>query len=434
MSEINLNYNPHKFQKQIHDDPARFKVVVAGRRFGKSVFARMHILLNALYVPGLYWIVNPTYKQGKMIHWRELKKEVPPELITYKNEQELSIELVNGSRIEIKGADNENSLRGVGIKGVVFDETADQQPHVFWDIIRPTLVDSEGWAIFIGTPRGFNWFYDLYLKGKEGTKEKEEGWSSYKFTSYDNPHLNPKEIDEAKRATDEDSFAQEYMSEFKKFKGLIYKNFNRETHVIEPFEIPNDGEWEIYRAVDFGYGANPTVCLWIAVAPDNKWYVIDEYHDIKEVSDYHCGIILSKSAQYPSSQISWGDPSNSMLIKEWGLKGVYLTPARRTVELQGGQTNLTQWVATGINMIQEKLKVSVIDQKPQLFIFKNCEYIIKEFEAYEWEEPKNELLNNPGRPKKANDHALDALRYFACSYTGRQYYVPPADNKNWSFS
>ena len=114
-----LEYKPHSNQKMLHDDEHRYKVVCAGRRFGKSVFARMHVVLNAMHTPGLYWIVNPTYRQGKQIHWHELKKEIPRELIDYKNEQELSIHLVNGSRIEIKGADNEDALRGVGLKGVV---------------------------------------------------------------------------------------------------------------------------------------------------------------------------------------------------------------------------------------------------------------------------------------------------------------------------
>ena len=195
--DINLNYSPHKFQNQIHDDTARFKVVVAGRRFGKSVFARHQCLLNALYEPGLYWIVNPTYRQGKQIHWHELKKEIPHELVDYKNEQELSIHLVNGSRIEIKGADNENALRGVGLKGVVIDEAADQKSKVWEEIIRPTLLDSQGWAVFIGTPKGFNWFYELYLKGEKGSKVYDPEWVSYHFTSYDNPYLKKNDLEKA---------------------------------------------------------------------------------------------------------------------------------------------------------------------------------------------------------------------------------------------
>ena len=430
--DINLNYQPHAKQKLLHDDTHRYKVVCAGRRFGKSTFARHHVLLNALYNPGLYWIVNPTYRQGKQIHWQDIKKEIPPDLIEYKNEQELSIHLVNGSRIEIKGADNENSLRGVGLKGVIMDEAADQKPHVWEEIIRPTLVDSKGWGIFIGTPKGFNYFYDLWLRGRRGSKTYESDWKSFRFTSYDNPHLDPGEIDQAKseatRAKREETFAQEYMAEFKKYEGLIYKNFNRETHVVEPFEIPYTTDWEIYRGIDFGYGVNPTVCLWIAVSPEGKWYVIDEYYETKDSSDYHCGMILSKSGQYQSATLSYGYPSNPMLIGDWSKKGVYLTAALRTLN-----TNLRDWVSTGIDIITEKMKISVLDHLPSFFVFKNCDNFIGELEKYEWQEPKDERLNHPGRPRKANDHGPDACRYFAISYRGKQSYQVPEDHKDWSF-
>lgn len=146
---MKLEYKPHLNQQILHDDPTRYKVVVAGRRFGKSVFARHHCFLNALYNPGIYWIISPTYRQGRMIHWRALLNEIPSDLISYKNEQLNQIQLVNGSLIELKGADNEDSLRGVGLKGVVMDEAADQKPHVWEEIIRPTLIDSEGWAILL---------------------------------------------------------------------------------------------------------------------------------------------------------------------------------------------------------------------------------------------------------------------------------------------
>lgn len=422
---MEIKYKPHKNQKILHDDNHRYKVVVAGRRFGKSVFARHHCFLNAIYNPGLYWIVNPTYRQGKQIHWHELKKEIPPEFVSYKNEQELSIHLINGARIEIKGADNEDSLRGVGLKGVVMDEAADQKSRTFWEIIRPTLLDSEGWAVFIGTPKGFNWFYELYLMGQKGSKTYDKEWKSWHFSSYDNPYLKTKEIDKAKETTDEDSFAQEYLAEFKRYKLAIYANFERKTHVIKPFEIPfYSSEWEIYRAIDFGYGAAPTVCLWVAVN-DDRWYVIDEYYEIKDTSDYHCGMILSKSQNYPSPVASFCDPANSQIIQEWQKKGVYLTAASRE-----GNTNLTEWVKTGIDIINEKIKISAIDQKPRFFVFNHCENLLKEIESYRW---KEEADGTTKRPEKLDDHGPDALRYFAISYRGRQNVVIPDDGKDWSF-
>ena len=436
--EINIDYKPHKFQKQLHDDPHRYLVICAGRRAGKSKFARMHCFLNAIYTPGLYWIVAPTYRQGKQIHWQELKKEISPELIDYKNEQELSIHLINGSRIEIKGADNEDALRGVGLKGVVIDEAAKQKPHVWEEILRPMLIDSGGWGIFIGTPRGFNWFYELWLKGKKETKKYDPDWSSYKFTSYDNPYddagkLDPKrkkkEIDKAKLETDEDTFSQEYLAEFKKFRGLIYRNFNREAHVIEPIDISEYQGWELYRAVDFGFD-NPTTCLWIAISPgDNgKWYIIDEYYESKQSSDYHVGIILSKSGQHFPVTLTYGDPSAPQIMADWAEKGLYISPARRD-----SNTNKGEWVGHGIDIVQERLKISSVDKKPQLFVFNNCENTIREFETYRWKEERNSQLNNPGRPEKANDHLLDALRYFAVSYRGTQRTELPEDNKDWSF-
>lgn len=432
MAKIEIKYVPHANQKKLHADKHRYIVVCAGRRFGKSVFARMHCLLNALHDPGLYWIVSPTYKQGKMIHWHDLKKEIPPELITYKHEQELSIHLVNGSRIELKGADNEDSLRGVGLKGVVLDEAADQKPHVWEEIIRPTLVDSRGWAVFIGTPKGFNWFYDLWLRGQKTSKTYDEDWSSYQFSSYDNEYLPEGEIDKArKEATSEDKddvFAQEYMAEFKKFTGLIYRNFDRRVHIFDPTELDlgSGYGWEIYRGVDFGFD-NPTACVWIAVK-DDTWYVIDEYHESKQSSDYHCGIILSKSAQYPACVASYGDPAAAQAINDWAQRGVFITSARRDPG-----TNRGEWVGHGIDLLQEKLKISVMDQRPRLFVGKNCTNLIHEFETYRWKEERDSQLNNPGRPEKANDHLLDALRYFTVSYRGRQeVYIEP-DNKDWSF-
>lgn len=424
--EINVKYKPHKHQKMLHDDKHRFIVVVAGRRFGKSVFARHHCLLNALYNPGLYWIVNPTYRQGKQIHWHELKKEIPPELVTYKNEQELSIQLINGSRIEIKGADNEDSLRGVGLKGVVIDEAADQKLKIWEEILRPTLLDSGGWAIFIGTPKGFNWFYDLSLKGDPKSKTYDSDWATYQFSSYENPYLKRGELEKARKSTDEDTFHQEYLAEFKRYKLAIYSIFDRKTHVIEPFDIPFYGDWEIYRGLDFGYGAEPTVCLWIAVSPEGKWYVIDEYYEIKDTSDYHSGVILAKSSSYPSAVTTFGDPANPQIMQDWAKRGVYVTSARRE-----GNTNLTEWVKTGIGIIQEKMKTSPIDQKPQFYVFNHCENFLKEVESYRWKEERDGTTR---RPEKYNDHGPDALRYFAISYQGSRNVILPKDGKDWSFT
>ena len=118
-------YTPHEKQLEIHKSPARFKVLNWGRRTGKSVFAINHTLIEAMKRPGRYWIVAPTYRQAKNIYWLEvIPQSIPKEVVLKKNEQELTVHLINGSVIELKGADNQDSLRGAGIKGLILDEYA----------------------------------------------------------------------------------------------------------------------------------------------------------------------------------------------------------------------------------------------------------------------------------------------------------------------
>lgn len=402
---------PHKYQEQILNDAHRYQVIVAGRRFGKSILSRGKVILEALTNPGLYWIINPTYRQGKTIHWTKLKKEVPEELITYKNESELILELKNGARIEIKGADNKDSLRGVGLKGVVFDETAEQNASTWFEVIRPTLIDSEGWAMFIGTPKGFNWFYDLYLRGLEDTATKDPEWKSWHFTSYDNPKLKGKEIDKAKNETDDDTFTQEYLAEFVKFKGLIYSDFDRDVHVIKPIEIQD--HWEIIGGVDFGWN-NPTAYVFIAISDNDTWYIVHEYYETEQSSRYHCGNV--RSTAYSLGLRNWasyGDPSATQEMDEWALEGVPVSAARKDMG-----TNMTNWVGHGIGLVKKRLKVDSITKKPKLLVFNNCENTIKEFMSYRWKEDKN-MEGKPDRPEKVNDHLMDALRYAVVSHMRR---------------
>lgn len=120
--------------------------------------------------------------------------------------------------------------------------------------------------------------------------------------------------------------------------------------------------------------------------------------------------------------------SRPLLRDEWGKKGVYMTPADRSTG-----TTLANWVGMGINILNEKIKISPIDQKPQLFFFKNCDNTIREFQSYRWKEERKPALYNSGRPEKADDHCMDALRYFAVAFKGRRRIEFPDDDKDWSF-
>lgn len=412
------------WQKEVALDSHRFKIICAGRRAGKSVLSRLTILKWATENVGRYWIVSPTYKMSKMIHWRELTKEVPKEWIAKKNEVELSITLTNGSLIELRGAENPDNLRGVKLRGLIIDEIASIRnwDWLWSEVLRPTLTDYQAPAMFISTPKGFNHFYDLYQMGQG----KDESYKSWRFNSYDNPHISKDELDLAKKELSDDTFAQEYLADFRKYTGLVYKNFERTIHVIEQFTIPDD--WYIFRGLDFG-STNPTACLWVATDNDDNIYVISEHYATGETIDYHAGVINSNPY---SSRItaSYGDPSGAQWISEFSSRGIYITPANKQTGTSGDN-----WVRYGIEMVAERLKVipghfvnaiskdGAKTSQPKLFIFSNCTNLIREFETYRWKEKsvtQAQDLNEPDSPEKANDHALDALRYVVVSYVRPQ--------------
>lgn len=437
----------HQGQYEVALNPARFKIICAGRRWGKSVLSRMLVLKWALDEYGLYWLVSPTYAQGKDIHWLQgFKREIPPSSVAKWNDSDLSVTLRNGSTITLKSAEHPDRLRGVKLRGLVVDEIASMRnwDWLWQEALRPTLTDYSSPAVFISTPKGFNHFYDLFQRGQGG----DDAYTSWRFTSYDNPYIPKEEIDQAKKELDDDIFAQEYMADFRKFTGLVYKDFTQH-HIIRRYEIP--AEWRIYRAIDFG-STNPTACLWIAVDNDDNWYIVDEYYETGKTIDYHAGMINAN----PLSQrviATYGDPSGAQWINEFSRRGVYITPANKDTG-----TAQQNWVRYGIEKVSEKIRRlpgrvrprEEIDESEegyaQLYVFSHCENTIREFEFYRWKEKPptaDQALNEPDQPEKAKDHTMDALRYFAVSYAqpdtkdvalyGQDYELvnDPQEDKKW---
>ena len=424
----------HRGQLEVANDTHRFRVICAGRRWGKSVLSQLIAIKWAVANPGgTVWIVSPTYRQGKQIHWKGLQQILAKtDWVVKKNEVELSITLKNGSVIELKGAENPDALRGVKLRGLVIDEIASIRNWVWlWsEVLRPTLTDYEAPTIFISTPKGYNHFYELFELGRD-PEQTTDGYKSWRFTSYDNPYIKEEEIDNAKKELTEDTFQQEYMADFRKYTGLVYKEFQREVNVIEPFDIPDS--WSFYSGLDFG-STNPTAWIRIAVDNDENWFIIAEHYETGQTIDYHAGIINSRRVGRPDIA-SYGDPSGAQWISEFAQRGIYITPANKEVG-----TNFNSWVRFGIEKVSEKLKsipghsVPRLSQMvdtggmPGLFIFNTCVATIREFETYRWKEKsvtQAQDLNEPDVPEKANDHAMDALRYFAVSYRKHEPVVLP---------
>ena len=244
---VDLNFDLHTKQAEVFQSRARFRVCAAGRRFGKSYLSAIELLINGLQEVNKYgyplnnkevWYIAPTFAQGKDIMWN-LLKDIGHEVIASALENTATLKLINGRTIKIKGSDRPDTLRGVGVAFVVLDEYAFMKPEV-WDlIIRPTLADVMGSALFIGTPDGKNHFYDTWLQA-----ETDEDWESFMFNSTDNPVLPLAEIEAAGKVMTQQAFRQEFEASFEAAGGGEF----RESEFIYMERPPESGP--IYIAVD----------------------------------------------------------------------------------------------------------------------------------------------------------------------------------------
>ena len=216
-----LKVTLHNAQMKIFKSDKRFKVASCGRRFGKSYLAAWVLIIKALQSEDKdVFYVAPTFQQAKDILWSILK-DVGQNVIKSTHENTATITLVNDRKIYLKGSDRPDTLRGVGLAYVVMDEYASMKPEVWEMILRPTLADVRGGALFIGTPAGKNHFHKLWLEAQ--LPENEKDWESYQFVSTDNPFLDPEEIEAAKKSMSTQAFRQEFEATFESFSGGVFK-------------------------------------------------------------------------------------------------------------------------------------------------------------------------------------------------------------------
>lgn len=382
MSQPNITLTPA--QKKIATNHSRFRVVNAGRRFGKTVLSVEEMVSCAVVKKDArIAYVAPTYQQARDISWDLLIKRT--EGIRIKtNESRLEITVSNmhkgESKIVLRGWESIDNLRGQAFDLLVLDEVA-MMRHFFahWqEVLRPTLTDRKGMTLFISTPKGFNHFYDLY-------NTDQPDWQSFHFTSYDNPTIDREEINAAKHSMPEDAFSQEYMADFRKQSGLVYKEFRREIHVTEdkPKKVVHR-----YGALDFGFN-NPAALLDIEIDDDNVYWVTAEWYKTGQTHEQIAELAAEKryNAVYP-------DPEEAAGIETLRRKQVNV---REVTKGKGS-------VVAGIDRVRELLKQN------RLRVHKSCQHLISEFEMYAYEEEKTGT-NRDDLPVKENDHALDALRY-----------------------
>jgi predicted phage terminase large subunit-like protein len=273
----NLNFQLLPWQQEVYKDPTRFKVIAAGRRCGKSRLAATTLLIEGLKCPAgsavLY--VAPTQGQARQIIWHVLM-ELGREIIASSHVNNMDITLINGATIYVRGADRPDTLRGVSLTYAVLDEVADIKPEAWEQVIRAALSDKKGRALFIGTPKGRNWFYDLF---KLGQSEDDNDWKSWHFTTKDNPLIDPSEIEAAKKTMSSFSFKQEYMASFDNAGSDIFKE-----EWLKYGEEPDYGSYYIAcdlagfeevakQAANSKKRLDQTAIAIVKVTEDGKWFV-----------------------------------------------------------------------------------------------------------------------------------------------------------------
>ena len=243
-------------QGEVFQSKTRFRVLVAGRRFGKSYLSCIELLNAAIQRPGeVYFYCAPTYRMAKDIAWKTLKSLVPQPWIASKNESDLKIELRNGSMIELKGTENAMALRGRSLGGVVLDEAAFMDSAVWFEVLRPALADKQGWALFISTPEGTaSWFYDLWNYAAE---PESNDWDRWSYTTIQGGNVPPEEVEAARGQLDPRTFRQEFEASFENLSGLVAINFSEENISTTAIDIP---QLPLWIGLDFNVDNMSAVC------------------------------------------------------------------------------------------------------------------------------------------------------------------------------
>lgn len=261
----------HARQMEVFKSKARFRVIVAGRRWGKTQLCKIAIITEARKRKRLIWYVAPTYQMARQIMWNDLVESIPRAWIKKQNETLMTIVLVNGTIIQLKGADKPDTLRGVGLHFVVLDEFQDMREETWTKVIRPTLSSTKGKAIIIGTPKSFNHLYDLYMLGQKAEYVKLRFWQSWQFPTITSPFIPPEEIEAAMNDMDEKSFRQEYEASFETMSGRVYHAFDRRVNVKR---CPFNPRLPIWVGQDFNN--DPMSGVIIQPQPNGELWIVDE--------------------------------------------------------------------------------------------------------------------------------------------------------------
>lgn len=378
-------------QQTIADSKKRFIVASCGRRFGKTTLAIRKLCEWASQPNQQIWYVAPTHGMAKQIAWQTLKEKLISLRWTKKiNEADLSIVLINGSRISLRSADNPNRLRGIKSHGLVIDEASEIDITTWTEVLRPTLSDTQGSAMFCFTPKGVaTWTYDLYQQAKVDPNN----WDSFQYTTLDGGQVPPEEIEQARKDLDQRTFEQEYESKFVTYKGIIYYNFGDHSVLSHTVDKPKN----IMIGMDFNISP---MSACIATKANGGLVVFDEIviygsntdEMVQEINTRYgdCNITIYPDPASRQRKTSAGGRTDLNILQNAGFKTLCRPSHPR--------------IRDRINAVNSALKS--MDGTQRLWVTSNCKHVRNSLSRMVYKE-------NTSIPDESDglDHMADALGY-----------------------
>lgn len=403
-------------QQTVADDISRFKVLISGRRFGKTFLGIRELCKSAATKPdSINWAICPSYRMAKQIWWTSLKKKLTElRWIKASNEAELTITLKNGSQIALKGCDSPDSLRGVGLDFCIFDEFQDSPKEAWTEVIRPTLSDKKGRALFTGTPKGVgSWSHELYTKALN-----EQDWAAFTYTTLEGGNVPIEEIEAAKRDLDEKTFLAEYCASFLTYSGTVYYNFDYKECVKK---LDNEERGVIHVGMDFNYAP---MTASIAQIKGNVVHFFDEIHmdgsNTEEIAD-------ELKSRYPHSKIViYPDPSAKAKKTSAGGKTDFsiLVNAGFQVRARGFHTA----VRDRVNSVNTKLKNAAGERT--MFFDPKCKHTIDSLQRLCYKENSVQIDKDSGL-----DHQSDCVGYLVDFLWPLKTRMEPVEEpQRWGFA
>jgi hypothetical protein len=396
-------------QSAVFECDQRFRVLVAGRRFGKTYLALVELCKAASVRGHLAWYVGPTYEQAKRIAWKPLKEMTRPFWATKPNETDLRIDLVWGGTICVRGADNYDSLRGDGLDFLVLDEYASIAREAWDAVLRPALADRQGRALFIGTPRGFNHFHELF----EGAEARPD-WEAFQFTTAEGGNVPAEELVSAAHYLDERTYRQEFEASFVNLGiGRVYYSFERETHVGK---LRFDRRVALSWALDFNM--NP-LCSVLAQVYGGRVHVLEELILPDSNTLAACEQLLSRTEKWRTGGRTtitvYGDATGqqrqtSASRTDWQIIKDFFGRYHDRFNVSFRVPSANPPVKDRTNCVNALLRNHAGQHR--LMIDQNCKELIKDFEQVCWKaDPHGNSLAELDKSDPMRTHVSDALGY-----------------------